>query len=119
MKIVINKCYGGFGLSSKAMQAYAAKKGITLYPEEKGSYTIYWTVPKDERIDNKHAEQTLYDRDIDRDDPILVEVVEELGKEASDHLADLECVEVPDGVSWQIEDYDGNEWISEKHQTWG
>ncbi len=32
MEIVINKCYGGFGLSHKAVMKYAELKGLTLYP---------------------------------------------------------------------------------------
>jgi len=32
MKIVINRCYGGFGLSHKAVMRYAELKGIKLYP---------------------------------------------------------------------------------------
>lgn len=31
-KVVINKCYGGFGLSHKAVMRYAELKGIKLYP---------------------------------------------------------------------------------------
>ena len=32
MKVVINDCYGGFGLSHKAVMRYAELKGIKLYP---------------------------------------------------------------------------------------
>jgi hypothetical protein len=28
-------------------------------------------------------------------------------------------VDIPDDVKWQIEEYDGNEWIAESHRTWG
>lgn len=31
MKVVINKCYGGFGLSHQAVMEYAKRKGMTLY----------------------------------------------------------------------------------------
>ena len=59
--------------------------------------------------------------DIDRADKILVQVVEELGEEASEGrwLCKLVVVEIPDGVDWVIEDYDGYEHIAEKHRTWG
>jgi hypothetical protein len=32
--------------------------------------------------------------------------------------ANLKIVEVPPDVEWQIEEYDGNEWVAEKHRTW-
>lgn len=31
---------------------------------------------------------------------------------------DLKIVEVPDGIKWQIEEYDGWEHVAEAHQTW-
>lgn len=26
--------------------------------------------------------------------------------------------DIPDDVEWEIEEYDGLEWVSEKHRTW-
>ena len=91
MKVVINRCFGGFGLSDEAMQLYAAKKGIKL--------------------------EGFYD-EIPRDDPVLVEVVEHLGEAANDWAAKLKVVEIPEGVDWYIDDYDGIEQIAERHRTW-
>lgn len=116
-KIVINSCYGGFGLSHEAMLEYAKRKDITVYPEKHnfGFYT-YWLQPKPIRNENSN---TLSDGDIKRDDPILVSIVEEMGsKKASGEFAQLKIVEIPDDVEWEIEQYDGNEWISEVHETW-
>ena len=31
----------------------------------------------------------------------------------------LKIIEIPDDVDWIIEEYDGNEWVAEKHRTWG
>ena len=92
MKVVINRCFGGFGLSDEAMQLYAAKKGIKL--------------------------EGFYDWEISRNDPVLVEVVEHLGEAANDWAADLKVVEIPEGVDWYVEDYDGVEHIAERHRTW-
>lgn len=50
--------------------------------------------------------------------PIMVRVVEELGTNASADYAELKVVEIPDGVNWEIKDYDGCEWIAEVHRTW-
>jgi len=57
-------------------------------------------------------------REIPRDDLLLVQVVEELGKAASGRAADLKIVEIPEDVEWQIEEYDGLEYVAEKHKTW-
>jgi hypothetical protein len=27
-------------------------------------------------------------------------------------------VEIPDGIEWSIQEYDGLEWVAEKHRTW-
>jgi hypothetical protein len=53
-----------------------------------------------------------------RDDPSLVSLVERDSVAASDSLACLVVVEIPDDVEWQIEEYDGLEWVAEKHRTW-
>ena len=34
MKVVINKCFGGFGLSEKAILRYAELKGLTVWPKK-------------------------------------------------------------------------------------
>ena len=98
MKIVINNCFGGFGLSPKAWRRYAELKGGI----ERDEYGI---------------ERDEYG--IERDDPTLVQVVEELGSKSWGSCAELRVVEIPDGVRWQIQEYDGNEHIAEVHRTWG
>lgn len=120
MKIAVNKCYGGFGLSHEAVMRYAELKGIKVYPEN-GKHSAltgptYWLEPPATR--DEDAYNVLYDRDIPRDDPALIQTIEELGKTASDRLARLVVTEIPDGVGWTIEEYDGQEWIAEKHRTW-
>lgn len=99
MKVVINGRFGGFGLSEKAKE---------LYYELGGNFSF-----------DPNTSLTGRDwYDIDRSDPVLVLVVEELGSEASAAWADLKIVEIPDDVDWIIQDYDGKEWIAEKHRTW-
>lgn len=117
MKIVINACFGGFGLSDAAMRAYAELKGIRLYPETEAKgfvSTTYWTVPAEQR----KSDAFLYDRDIARNDPALVQVVETLGKAANGSFAELRVVEIPDDVEWEISEYDGAEHVAEQHRTW-
>src|SRR4249919_1762745 len=96
MKIVINRCFGGFTFSKKADERLA----------ELGYDTTYLYEPK------------LNTRAIARDDPRAVQVVEELGAAASEVFSRLEVVEIPDGVKWHIHEYDGAESIHEDHRTW-
>ena len=58
------------------------------------------------------------ERDIERHDPALVQAVEELGNNANGAHAELAVVEIPDGIDYIIEEYDGIEHIAEKHRTW-
>jgi hypothetical protein len=143
VKVVINRCYGGFGLSKEACQYYWDLKGQQVWIEEDtkfksmGLFTV-WLVPPEERLESKegeafyamsmedrraynekHSEQTWYYRDLERNDPIFIKVVEKLGDKASGRHADLTIVEIPDGVEWVIEEYDGLEHVAEAHRTWG
>lgn len=90
--IVINDCYGGFGLSDRARRSYMSMAGI--------------------------KESDFSDRDIPRDDPYLVKIVKELGMAANGPHANLKIVEIPGDVDWLVQEYDGAEWIAEKHRTW-
>ena len=125
MKIVINRCYGGFGLSHEAMMLYYQVKGIPVYPdvypedgEDAGNQIVaYWPVKEEDRVVGEVFPLSIYD--IERTDPALVKVVEQLGDRASGYYSQLSVVEIPDDVKWMIQDYDGIEWIAEEHRTWG
>lgn len=140
MKIVINNCFGGFGLSHEAVMRYFEIKGITVYPEKSKDgweHWTYWTTKPEDRLESKegedfykmpieerqaynkmHSEQTIYEREIARDDPALVQAVEELGNKANGRCAELKIVNVPDNVMWHIHEYDGLEHVAEDHRTW-
>ena len=51
------------------------------------------------------------DRNIDRDDPALVQVVEELGNGANGKYADLSIAELAAGTLYRIDEYDGMESV--------
>jgi hypothetical protein len=140
-KVVINARHGGFGLSRSGVVCYAKHKGLTLWIEEpRGCFAAfsepdYWLVPPEKRpppqddwanwtqeqraeSNRLHGEAKLTPRDIARDDPALVAAVEELGDAVSGEYAKLKVVEIPADVEWEIEEYDGLEWVAEKHRTW-
>ena len=49
-KIVVNGCFGGFGLSDEAVRRYAEVAGITLYDyrDSDFGYTSWYRVPREE-----------------------------------------------------------------------
>lgn len=155
MKIVINKCFGGFGLSPLAVQELAKLNNRPCYFFTKPNYTgpyipatleeatsmLWWAfdVPNpNESISQptaaewhqmsqkeKQAHNSGYSShdlshhyEQERDDAKLIAVVESLGGKASDKCAELAVVEIPDGVEWEINEYDGQEHVAERHETW-
>jgi len=114
MKLVINGCYGGFGLGHKAVLRYAKLKGFELEWTEEHGFYHYYKKGVDESLDERY----FSDGDISRDDPVLIQVIEELGNEASGRCANLYVVEIPDEVKWIIKEYDGYEHVAEQHRTW-
>jgi hypothetical protein len=92
MKVVINGCFGGFGLSDAALEEYKGRRDIT--------------------------DPDFYYYDIPRDCPVLVAMIEEQGSAINGGFADLKVVEIPDGVNWYIAEYDGLEHVAERHRTW-
>jgi hypothetical protein len=141
MKIVINDRFGGFGLSDEAIDRYVELSELKLFKhyDEQWKWNSYYTVPYEiyERVHKNDMTKTEWEgkdkgygryrdsnelcwsmRDVERNDPALVQVVEELGESANGNHAKLKVVEIPDDVEWQIEEYDGTEWVAEKHRTW-
>ena len=132
-KVVINSCYGGFGLSHEATMEYGKRLGFTLHPfvstfqtgkglddmrpvteeEAKNAFLVFYY---------KDAERKEYFDDsysIQRNDPILIQLIEEWGSKAvSSNHANLEIVDVPDDAQWEIAEYDGMEHVAEKHRVW-
>ena len=116
MKVVINKCYGGFGLSDDAVERYAELKGINLVKvQEEKSFGATWYIDGIQDDEHYFSSYSIGD---DRADPILVQVVEEMGDAADGWAAELVIVDIPDDVDWYIEEYDGNEHVAEAHRTW-
>ena len=85
-KVVINRDFGGFGLSQAAVD---------------------WMLQNGYTGDTDNISDS-----IDRDHPLLVACVEALGDNADGDCADLGIVEVPIGSDWQLDEYDGIESVS-------
>lgn len=116
MKIVINKCYGGFGGISYTAAKLLIDRGWKVsdgFTEDGGDY-----VDKDAKILLWRKEYSIIESNVSRTDKDLVEVVEILGGDADGTYSSYSVVEIPDDVDWQIDEYDGLEWIAEKHRTW-
>lgn len=86
-KVVINRCWGGFSLSSKAIKWLIDHGGYDI--DEKDWHSV---------------------RDIPRHDPWLVKCVEELGSEANGPDAALNVVQLR-GHVYAIHEYDGWESV--------
>jgi hypothetical protein len=137
MKVVINRCFGGFGLSALGEKEYLKRKGKKSYfykqKYESETYTkiknvesfsgYFNTFTKDlgDKFKNfpKDDDIFFYSGMItDRSDPDLVAVVEKLGNKANGQCARLKIVEIPDNIKWEITDYDGMEEVEECHRSW-
>lgn len=137
MKIVVNKCYGGFGLSPFAINEYLKLKEKECFfykknyktgmlnrvsVENASIYDIALTKDYGEQIkeDWKSFKDDYFSCDsIGRTDLDLIKVIETIGEEkSSGDMAKLKLIEIPDGIGWSIFDYDGIETIHESHQSW-
>lgn len=113
-KIVINSDFGGFSLSDKAMERYCEIACID-YETVTSSYgmTLFY------KAGHANDDEFIIDEyQFDRDDKILVHVVEQLKEEANGVHASLKVVEIPDDVKWFVDEYDGRECIREAHRVW-
>lgn len=134
MKAVINGCYGGFGLSFAGLKRYYEIKfpERKLYLYKRDYSTDTYTKVSEGEYDHFYTDifdadfgSTFKANDIDYDvfnehfvsiynfertDPILAQVVEELGKEADGEYSELKVVEFS-GNKYRICEYDGLEWL--------
>jgi hypothetical protein len=101
MKIVINRRWGGFGVS----EAVYNELGI---PWDGYGY-----------ISNLDLDIESEDYQQYRAHPLLIQAIEKVGlEESSGTHALLKIVEIPDDVDWYIDDYYGMEKVHQQHCTW-
>jgi hypothetical protein len=148
MKVAINMCFGGFGLSDAAykklieygvpVQRYVEQKRNSetgLYETESGNdgevifdreltpadANSFSAIYHKYKNTGSHMNSRYWDswtRE-SRTHPLVIRVIEELGEAANGGCAELSIVEIPDGTSYEISEYDGREHIAETHRTWG
>lgn len=142
MKIAINRCYGGFSLSDKAIEMIMKRKGLechryicTKYYSRDGVNEYIKVIPNNSKCDSTHIYyltkdlgKTIdklpkkyywyYDSKLERTDEDLIAVIEELGADVNGSFGNIRIVEIPDDVDWEIDDYDGMETIEEVHRSW-
>jgi len=116
MKIAVNRCFGGFGLSQKAYERLV-ELGVKTYtgdrPDDDGELYI-----RDNPEDKMFGRYYVYWDYDTRTNPMLIQVIEELGLDASGCCGQVEIVEIPDGICYEIDNYDGMETIHECHRSW-
>ena len=135
-KVILNKCFGGFGVSKDAYELYAKKKGISVfhYTQKNLKKEIYTYATDDNRsfdfhftkdfgdnvyISNEDFKKYFLNLDENfREDKTLIEVVEELGEKANTFYSNLKIVEIPDDLDYVIDNYDGIETLHQKVQEW-
>jgi hypothetical protein len=106
-KVVLNRGYGGFGISDKAIEHMYEGYGV-----------------EDPLVKARWRETFNYLRHSDKDlmvvraSPLLVKAVEELGEESWGRHAKLEIIDVPGDVinRCYIDEHDGYEVVREKHR---
>ena len=145
MKIIINNCFGGFGISNNALVELMRRKGKEIYFyemifDDSDKYTYAKTdadnenlfvtavckdfgevlIPENDEQSDEFEKHFINKSDTKwRTDNDLINLLEEKGsKYVSGPCSSLKIVEIPDDVEWGVEEYDGSEWISEKHRTW-
>ena len=143
-KVILNKDYGGFLASYKAHQLYAKEKygvnNVYIYKfwvddvrdkdgcligyehyyarqdDDQGVFNCYSMRDLGERCEHIDDDAKLCLDEHYREDKLLVDIVERLGKEASSPLSNLQVVEIPDELigNYMIDDYDGWETLHQK-----
>jgi hypothetical protein len=129
-KIVYNDCPGGFGLSYRGVMRYAEIKGMKLCaftdkrddhgiiqlceakirvtaPEEASNVSSIYYYTSEDASDHNYFNVN----GIDRTDPALVQVVEELGSAADGTYSELRIAELPSRALYRIDRDDGREFV--------
>lgn len=115
MKVILNKCGGGFGLSELAVSRFVELEGIEYRKVYIDEVLFYYEF----LIDNEWKYFGVFQDDNEfRTNKNLIKAVEELGELSFGEYAKLKIVEIPDDVKFFIDNRDGIEIIREEHRIW-
>lgn len=134
--IVINKCYGGFGLSPEALlwlynngereNAIPVDEFFSKATELKAEQLKEWRAYLESKekgfiltVFSPDEKYVLSQYDISRTSKLLIECIRVLGKKANGEYAELKIVSIPSNIDYYIHDYDGMESVEENHASWG
>jgi hypothetical protein len=114
--VLYNNCYGGFGFSKKAVEEYNKRLpagstqvnvGVKIGPFAK-------MLAAEKRLDaGSSAIEEKYAWEIERADPLMVQICKELGDEANTEFSEIAIEEVPRKFKnhYVISSYDGLEQV--------
>lgn len=126
MKIAINKLSVYFELSPQAWKRYVELSGKDLHFLDDETHqeidiksdNNYRYILLDARQYNENDESVKFEPE--RNDPALIQTLEELGALANTDWSEFKIIEIPDDVNWHVvKDYDNDfEYIEEIHRQW-
>jgi hypothetical protein len=119
VKVVINTDFGGFSLSEEAVlwirknRPCDHKEVLVGETYEDGSKNNSEYL-RDSNFGHAHGNilETV------RACPSLVAAVKALGRKVNGRFAKLAIIEIPDGIEFEVTEYDGYERVEEKHRSW-
>lgn len=122
MQIILNKCYGGYGVSETAIK----------HCREKGADWAKWPnamLPGECYPDSDIVCDTTYlcyGEDASRTCPHLIELVNSFYRQTDEPVDDpsgnhavLKVINIPDDTPYEITEYDGIESIGVPRDIWG
>ena len=118
MKIVINKCRGGFEVSPEGIKWLVDNNADCVEKLDFIPSEYKYAKPRFYCDEDKIWWSCKSDYEIVRHDAHLVRMVEILKHKANGEFASLSIVEIPDSVKYIIQNERGYEWIAEEHRIW-